>query len=72
MARLRNAFYGLHTKSQTVWTTDKNTVSTALNTGKVQIYRKHKDGYLRTEYRKLRYIDCVYGVNAYAYKTAEV
>lgn len=59
MARLRNAFYGLHTKSQTVWTTDKNTVRTALNTGKVQIYRK------------LRYIDCVYAVKN-AYKTAEV
>jgi hypothetical protein len=70
MARLRNGWYALHTKSHTVWTMDKNTVNSALNTGKVQIYRKHKDGYLRTEYRKLHYVECIYGAKSYVAETA--
>lgn len=63
MARLRNGFYSLNSRNHTVWTTDKNTVRMALATGLIQIYRKHKDGYLRTEYRKLVSIDCVYGAS---------
>lgn len=57
MARLRNAWYGLHTKNQTTWTADKSIVERALKTGRVPVYRMHKDGYLRSETRKLTFVD---------------
>lgn len=64
MARLRNAWYGLHTKNQTIWTADKSIVERALNTGRVPVYRLHKDGYLRAETRKLTFVDCLYYATA--------
>lgn len=60
MARMRNAVYCLHTRKQTVWTTDKNVVATAYKTGLVPVFRLHKDGYLRSEFRKLVSIDAMY------------
>lgn len=53
MAKLRNAWYCLHTKNQTIWTADKSIVERVLKTGRVPVYRMHKDGYLRSETRKL-------------------
>ena len=60
MARMRNAFYALKSKNQTIWTADKNMVETALKTGRVPVYRMHKDGYLRSETRKLIQVEAYY------------
>lgn len=58
MARLRNGYYTLYTKHQTIRTADKEAVAKALATGLVPIYRLHKDGYFRAEFRKLVSVEC--------------
>jgi hypothetical protein len=54
---MRKTVYALHTKNTVLYTADTDTAQAAINSGIVAIKKTGSDGYVRTVYRQLVWVE---------------